>query len=1201
MKIHRLSFLALAFFLIPGLQAATQDVKLPAELQKRVGSVNEQLKKKLSADDYAELLKGEIMWPGDSGSLLKKLAEVQQALDDDDIFPRAYIVSQGIEDVQFEQRLQNQQDPILYADSSWVITRANGKGKFSSVYTFWNTRTGLPEMKLNLPGNVYCPTPTNVPGVYALQLTQNRRASEDYFTWHGLPCTLCLVNPEQKSFATRYSAIGETSSACPDPFSYYKGVTEIKTPYYVDFSRELISLEQTGSLAISEKIAKRKEIQARYEGVKAQYDKSAALSFIGTGAHSMFPLEIEQTAAFRLPREPFFAIAGDTSGKTASLTFSTDGTRYVSLDFDTMSRTITYSPEAIGKKVTYNIEGTPAADAELAIINNLKLKLSPLPSRPGFGIEVILDNISVSAPSPDCSFTIFACNTGNYAWNVYEDAVIDEVLGIRKTDGQIFFFNPNSVPLNKQTKMQPQNRVVDKSENGMIRGGSGMIQFAGRYRLMCVLHSNEKVSEVLICKQIDRNKELYSILSINEKKSEFSVLRRWESTVYRLAPIWIERKKWLLQPTSDNSYDIVQMATGKEPQKLATLFISPVQDGYAVVLPDGRYAGSPGCERFLRVANKGLSVFAPWRNRPADVLTALGGNPDDIAALRETTKRWLKKQGFDADNMPADPILADLPMASVTLPALYSSKSSLPVNVALRAGARAISKLELRVDGILQPAPKVNVAPRANGKAQVQVSLASGQNNIEITPIDAAGISGDSVKFRVIGPGDADKSDLYVVAMGVSAYDDEEIALQYAAKDATDIINCFRTYGNGSQKHVLLLTDKQVKDERVIAQISSFIRKAKPNDRVVMYLAGHGMLDDQLQYFYAPAGFDVEDIPGTGISMDVIRDCLQSTPARRRLLLLDTCHAGTLGEAGQDKLAASGVPLPHGVQAVQTRGMKVKKVKTADKPEKEVLNDVQKKRYIEDFFSMDAQMRGINVLAASAGAEFAQESGKWKNGVFTSSLMRAMSRRAPVDANADGLLSVEEMLHYVSGDVSTLTSHAQKPSVVSAEDTRGFFLSSDLAWYVHRKDWSGLQAAANAEIDVNEGAYPNTEGIICKALELGAPESALKALLDNGANVNRAQTILLRGEKLQEIQQTPRMLITQDNSYIDFDGRKIDFCSKYGYPVLALRRLFQPYYAKHKAQFAPPAATKSNSTTKPNSTTPAEKPARKRIKSRLYR
>lgn len=1200
MKIHRLSFLALAFFLIPGLQAATQDVKLPAELQKRVGSVNEQLKKKLSADDYAELLKGEIMWPGDSGSLLKKLAEVQQALDDDDIFPRAYIVSQGIEDVQFEQRLQNQQDPILYADSSWVITRANGKGKFSSVYTFWNTRTGLPEMKLNLPGNVYCPTATNVPGVYALQLTQNRRASEDYFTWHGIPCTLCLVNPEQKSFATRYSAIGETSSACPDPFTYYKGVTEIKTPYYVDFSRELSILEQTGSLAISEKTAKRKEIQARYEGVKAQYDKSAALSFIGTGAHTMCPIEIEQTAAFRLPREPFLSISGDTSGKTASLTFSTDGSRYVSLDFDTMSRTVTYMPEARGKKVTYNADGRPSAGVEELAVNKLKTKLSPLPSRASASMYdngiVYLDNISISSSEPACALTLFACNAGNHAWNVYEGAVVDELLGMYLTNGSIYIFNPNTANENKPTKMLPYYRVINRSDLGRIRGGSGMVQYAGRYRLMHVLNSTADKAEVLICKQVDRNKEVYTHLSINPKKSEFTVLRRWDTTVYRLAPVWIARKQWLLQPTSDNSYDIIQMAAGKEPQKLATLFISPVQDGYAVVLPDGRYAGSPGCERFLRVANKGLSVFAPWRNRPADVLTALGGNPDDIAALRETTKRWLKKQGFDADNMPAEPILTDLPMASVTLPALYSSKSSLPVNVALRAGARAISKLELRVDGILQPAPKVNVAPRANGKAQVQVSLAPGQNNIEITPIDAAGISGDSVKFRVIGPGDADKSDLYVVAMGVSAYDDEEIALQYAAKDATDIINCFRTYGNGSQKHVLLLTDKQVKDERVIAQISSFIRKAKPNDRVVMYLAGHGMLDDQLQYFYAPAGFDVEDIPGTGISMDVIRDCLQSTPARRRLLLLDTCHAGTLGEAGQDKLAASGVPLPHGVQAVQTRGMKVKKVKTADKPEKEVLNDVQKKRYIEDFFSMDAQMRGINVLAASAGAEFAQESGKWKNGVFTSSLMRAMSRRAPVDANADGLLSVEEMLHYVSGDVSTLTSHAQKPSVVSAEDTRGFFLSSDLAWYVHRKDWSGLQAAANAEIDVNEGAYPNTEGIICKALELGAPESALKALLDNGANVNRAQTILVRGEKLQEIQQTPRMLITQDNSYIDFDGRKIDFFGKYGYPVLSLRRLFQPYYSKHKAQFASPAAT-----TKSNTNTPAEKPARKRIKSSLYR
>lgn len=1181
--------------------AATQSVKLPAALQKSLAGTNQQLQSKLSPDDFSELKKGEMVWAGDTESLNKKLAEILHTPDDDTIFSRAYITTEEQKGVQFQRLLQNQQAPILYADKQWVITRSNGKGKHSSVYTFWDTLTGTPQMELNLPGNVYCPTATNIPGIYALQLTKNKRSVEDFYTWHGVPCILALVNPGNKSFATWYIPFDAKQSPCPPPWSYYKGLTQTDAPYYLSVSNFLQQMETKGGLSIAEKIQKRKEIQEVYESVGKKYEEEAGLPFLGVHAHLLPPIAVEQTAAFRLPQERFLSVMGDTSGKTSSFIFSLDGSRFVHLDFDTLSRTISYMPEARGKRVDFNAEGKPTPGATDALVQQLKSRLSPLPSRIESGSQrlVSLDHIFVSSHSTPSGIQLFACNTGNYAWNVYDGAVVDELLGVCHSDGNIYFLNPSSTEIQASGKLVPYHTIVDKKNRGIIRGGSGVVQFAGCYRLISVLNTKADTTEVLICKQTDRNQEVYTRLSINTTNRSYTVLDRWNSAVYRLAPVWIARKQWLLQPTSDNSCDIIHISPGQPHRKVAQLFLSPVQDGYAIVLPDGRYAGSPGCEQFMRCDSIGLAVYAPWRNRPAEVLSVLGGNADDIAALRETTKRWLKKQGFDEKNMPQEPTPADLPIISTTLPSLHATKATLPLSVNLKAGNRAITKLELRADGLSLPVPSVQIAPGKTGKAQLNIPLIPGQNNIEMTAIDTAGITSDTLKFRVIGPGDAEKSDLYVVAMGVSAYDDESLNLQYAAKDATDIAESFRTYGKGSKKHIMLLTDKQVKDESVLQQVQAFLTPAKPNDRVVLYLAGHGMLDEQLQYFYAPASFNIDNIPGTGISMDAFRDCLQKTAARRRLLLLDTCHAGTIGEAGQDQLAASGVPLPHGVQAVQTRGMKVKKAAITQAGQ-ETLNDVQKKRYIEDFFSMDTQMRGINVLAASAGSEFAQESGKWKNGVFTSSLMRALSRRAPVDSNADGLLSVEEMLHYVSADVSTLTAHSQKPSVVSAEDTRGFHLSADLAWYVHRKDWDGLEAAAQAAIDINEGAYPDTQGIICKALQLGAPEQALVTLLENGANINRAQRSLIHGDNLQEIMQTPRMLVNQDNSYVDFDGRKVDFCTKYGYPVLALRRLFQPYYAKHQTQFQAAPESAANSKPQP-ATQPATQPTKKRIRSKLYR
>ena len=167
--------------------------------------------------------------------------------------------------------------------------------------------------------------------------------------------------------------------------------------------------------------------------------------------------------------------------------------------------------------------------------------------------------------------------------------------------------------------------------------------------------------------------------------------------------------------------------------------------------------------------------------------------------------------------------------------------------------------------------------------------------------------------------------------------------------------------------------------------------------------------------------------------MDDLLVCIQSSKARKKLLLLDTCHSGMLGEAGEEKLAMSGVQLPHGVRAIQHRGMKIKKAIGA-------LNTKQKKRYIEDLFSRGDVQRGINIIAGAAGAEYALESGAWKNGVFTATLIQAL-QDPNVDANKDGKLTVEELQNYVTSKVAEQTNGEQKPSSVASEGCEGFPLS----------------------------------------------------------------------------------------------------------------------------------------------------------------
>lgn len=520
-----------------------------------------------------------------------------------------------------------------------------------------------------------------------------------------------------------------------------------------------------------------------------------------------------------------------------------------------------------------------------------------------------------------------------------------------------------------------------------------------------------------------------AIYSINLATKTWETVKEWPCAMPdKRRAFFVPELRILAQPLDSLRYELLKLDDKWDTEKVADMFISHRGD-YAIVLPNGQYAGSPGCEKMLEFAQDehvlSMQALAPWRNRPAEVLQALGGNPDDIAALQATTKRWLRKLGYDESALAHEPALQDFPIAEVAMPKLNETAETTTFNVTLKANRKAITALHVRADGVKIPQTWENdllVPAGQESTVTVGVPLAIGQNWIEITPIDSMGISGNTERFRVIHSGKYE-SELYVVALGVSDYVDDSLDLQYAAKDARDIAACFQKHGNGRVR-TLTLTDKEVSNHAVLEKVKAFLAAASIHDRVVLYIAGHGMLDDKLDYYYAPHHFDTENIAETGISLEALVSCLQQAAPRKRILLMDTCHSGQLGEAGEEQLAANGVQLPHGVRAIQNRGMKVRKSNIT-------LSTTQTKRYIEDMFSLGDTYRGINIIAGAAGAEYALESTEWQNGVFCASLCNNLDGRA--DYNKDGLTTLGELQDAVASQVRKLTGGKQNISLVAVE------------------------------------------------------------------------------------------------------------------------------------------------------------------------
>lgn len=596
-------------------------------------------------------------------------------------------------------------------------------------------------------------------------------------------------------------------------------------------------------------------------------------------------------------------------------------------------------------------------------------------------------------------------------------------------------------------------------------------------------------------------------LRVNFTAQEVEYLESWPVKGAELGTVWLDELRLLLLPESDNEYRLLRPSAEGTTEEIGSLYLTE-SDGYAVVLKDGRYAGSPGCEAFLDACDGrqvlNMRALAPWRNRPAEVLEVLGGNEEDVAALRATTQRWLRKLGYDADAMPAEPELGAFPVAEVTLPELFTNEETLNLPVRLRATAHDISRLQVLRDGVTVPQPQVGES-EADGEREVtvQVPLAPGQNWLEVTPVDAEGIAGETTRFRIIRKGGFEPN-MFVVALGVADYDDDSLDLQYAAKDARDMAKAWADC-SGMQTRTLVLTDKEVRDSSVLEKIKAFLSAATLSDKIVFYVAGHGMLDSNLDYYYAPAGFDTERVAESGISADALMDCLDSAAAQSKLLLMDTCHAGELGEAGEEKMALAMEQLPHGVRAIQHRGMKVRKA---------AMSYAARKRYIEEMFSIGSTRRGINMLAASAGAEYALETSDVQNGLFTASIIEALREPAWRDCDYNGILSIEELFTAVQESVVKQTGGVQKPSISMLENRGLNEIAYHPGYYIQCGEWdravamlrNGVRLLDTGKVrrplvdSTGTGKYEQLENIswLQKALCCKATVETIEELLNAG-------------------------------------------------------------------------------------------------------
>lgn len=190
------------------------------------------------------------------------------------------------------------------------------------------------------------------------------------------------------------------------------------------------------------------------------------------------------------------------------------------------------------------------------------------------------------------------------------------------------------------------------------------------------------------------------------------------------------------------------------------------------------------------------------------------------------------------------------------------------------------------------------------------VQLDPGNNEILLRAYSDDGLFSRSERIVMRGPRPEPEPEpprLFVFAVGIDAYQGTITPLNYAVADATSVANTVRSVARGlyQEVEVDLVVDEEADRSGIMERLAAFTEEVRPEDALLVYLAGHGITDDEGDYIFVPRDVERrEQLDANGLDQDMLIAALSEVPARNLFLFLDTCYAGTFDLEVGGKIAA---------------------------------------------------------------------------------------------------------------------------------------------------------------------------------------------------------------------------------------------------------------------------------------------------------
>ncbi|MGA3193279.1 MAG: caspase family protein [Candidatus Bathyarchaeia archaeon] len=509
-------------------------------------------------------------------------------------------------------------------------------------------------------------------------------------------------------------------------------------------------------------------------------------------------------------------------------------------------------------------------------------------------------------------------------------------------------------------------------------------------------------------------------LAISSEKDSFLIGSKWYLYLFDRQgnQKWVVRvvgEAFAVDISPDGRFALAALGDGtvrwyrmKDGKELLAFFPHSDKKRWVLWTPSGYYDASPGAEEFIGWhVNNGSEEAADFF--PVSRFRRDYYRPDVVAKALETLdeaeaiKLANKESGKKAQEVPLAKILP--PVVSILFPKDGSgvSNKEIEVRFAIRSPpGEPVTRVKVLVDG--RPIEKdlgTKSAQIEQDIRTVKVTIPEKDTEVSIIAENKYAVSEPvTVALKWSGKVKEDeftiKPKLYILAIGVSEYEDKNLTLGFAAKDARDFAECFLKQKGGLYRDVVVkvLADEKATKDEIIDGFDWISKETTSKDVALVFLAGHGVNDSGGVYYYLPVNANLDRLRRTAVPFTEMKNTVASL-AGKTILFIDTCHAGNV----------------MGARAVAT----------------DITGVVNELASAEN---------GAVVYASSTGKQYSFEDPNWGNGAFTKAVVEGINGKA--DYTGKGRITINMLDLYVSERVKELTKGKQTPATAKPQTIPDF-------------------------------------------------------------------------------------------------------------------------------------------------------------------